>query len=46
MLSFQVNFVQTDKRTDGWTDLQMDRPTNGQMDNGKTMSPRSFDTGA
>ena len=34
MLSFHVKFVQTDR--------QMDR----QMDNGKTIYPQSFDTGA
>ena len=31
MLSFHVKFVQTDRRTDGWTD--------GQTDNGKTICP-------
>ena len=38
MLSFHVKFVQTDRRTNGRTD--------GQTDNGKTICPRSFDTGA
>ena len=31
MLSFHVNFVQTDRQTDG------------QTDNGKTICPQSFD---
>ena len=38
MLSFHVKFVQTDRQTDRWT--------GGQMDNGKTIGPRSFNTGA
>ena len=38
MLSFHVKFVQTDRQTDG----RMDR----QGENGKTICPRSFDTGA
>ena len=37
MLSFHVKFVQT-RQTDGQTDRQ--------TDNGKTICPRSFDTGA
>ena len=38
MLRFHVKCVQTD----GWTDRQQD----GQMDNSKTICPRSFDAGA
>ena len=34
MLSFHAKFVQTDRQMDGETD------------NGKTLCPRSFDTGA
>ena len=34
MLSFHVNFVQTDR--------QMDRQTDGQTDNGKRICPRSL----
>ena len=38
MLSFHVKFVQTDRQTN--------RRTDGQTDNGKTIYPPSFDTGA
>ena len=37
MLSFHVKFVQTDGQTE--------RETDKQMDNSKTICPRSFDTG-
>ena len=37
MLNLQVKFA-TDGQTDGWTD--------NQIDNGKTICPRSFDTDA
>ena len=42
MLSFHVKFVQTDR----WTDGRTDGWTYRQMDNGKTICPRSFDAGA
>ena len=41
MLSFHVKFVQTNRRMDG----QTNRRTKGQMDNSKTISPKSFDAG-